>query len=443
MVISGAQHRVRCLFPWWLAVISTVNFKRVVSTTRVLSLPFSITLSKSFDGPASSTADNLDEIAKLITCRILQKVVSDLGEIQQGFIKCKYIEWLLRIFVQKDIWEIKISGYPKGQETFARVSGYCEQTNVHSPQLTVEESLIFSAWLHLSPEINTKTKTEFVNQVLEIIELDNIKDALVGIPGVTDLSVEQRRTIVCTTHQPSIDIFEAFDEAIPRVLKFRDNYNPATWILELSSPSSEVELGVEFSQIYTDSALYEHSKALVRGLSTPPPGSKDLHFPTCFTQSGPRKGYIPSNIYGVFYVSVIFVGINNCSTAIHRIATERNVMYQEKFAGMYSPWAFSFAQVTVKLPYLCLQAIMYVIITYPMIGFYWPAYKVFWVFCLSCNATCGIDTDSHGCFYSIFIFSTLFNLFPGFLIPELQIPKWWVWLYYLIPTSWTLNSLIT
>jgi len=54
--------------------------------------------------------------------------------------------------------EIKIGGYPKVQDTFARISGYCEQTDVHSPQITVEESVIFSAWLRLHPEIDTKTK---------------------------------------------------------------------------------------------------------------------------------------------------------------------------------------------------------------------------------------------------------------------------------------------
>ena len=54
--------------------------------------------------------------------------------------------------------QIKIGGYPKVQETFARISGYCEQTDIHSPQITVEESVIFSAWLRLSPEIDSQTK---------------------------------------------------------------------------------------------------------------------------------------------------------------------------------------------------------------------------------------------------------------------------------------------
>lgn len=54
--------------------------------------------------------------------------------------------------------DVRISGYPKKQETFARVSGYCEQADIHSPHLTVYESLIFSAWLRLSSDVDAETR---------------------------------------------------------------------------------------------------------------------------------------------------------------------------------------------------------------------------------------------------------------------------------------------
>lgn len=47
------------------------------------------------------------------------------------------------------------------------------------------------------------------------------------------------------------------DKSIPEVSKIRDNYNPATWMLEVTSSSAEAELGVDFAQIYKDSPLYQ------------------------------------------------------------------------------------------------------------------------------------------------------------------------------------------
>ncbi|KAM4107961.1 hypothetical protein ACB094_03G007800 [Castanea mollissima] len=466
---------------------------------------------------------------------------------------------------------IKIGGYPKVQETFARVSGYCEQTDIHSPQITVEESVIFSAWLRLPPQIDSKTKAEFVNEVLETIELDGIKDALVGVPGINGLSNEQRkrltiavelvsnpsiifmdepttgldaraaaivmravknvadtgRTIVCTIHQPSIDIFEAFDElillksgghviysgslgqhsacvieyfeSIPAVPKIRNNYNPATWMLEVTSISAEAELGVDFAQKYRDSVLYEKNMELVRQLSSPPLGSTDLYFPTRFSQNGwgqlksclwkQHLAYWRSpaynlmrimhtlvtalifgvlywdegkklnnqqnlfNIFGSMYVAVLFLGINNCSTVLPYVATERTIMYREIFAGMYSSWAYSLAQVIVEIPYLFIETAIFVTISYPMIGYYGSAYKVFWyfytIFCsllyynylgmllVSLTPNFMVAAILSSAFY------TTFNLFAGFLIPKPQIPKWWIWMYYLTPTSWSLNGMLT
>lgn len=54
--------------------------------------------------------------------------------------------------------DIRISGYPKKQETFARISGYCEQNDIHSPHVTVYESLIYSAWLRLAADVNENTR---------------------------------------------------------------------------------------------------------------------------------------------------------------------------------------------------------------------------------------------------------------------------------------------
>ncbi|PIN02962.1 Pleiotropic drug resistance proteins (PDR1-15), ABC superfamily [Handroanthus impetiginosus] len=461
--------------------------------------------------------------------------------------------------------EIKIGGYSKVQSTFARISGYCEQTDIHSPQITVEESVIFSAWLRLSPEIDSKTKYEFVKEVLETIELDNIKDALVGSPGVDGLSTEQRkrltiavelvsnpsiifmdepttgldaraaaivmravknvantgRTIVCTIHQPSIDIFEAFDEllllkaggrmiycgplgqqsskvieyfeGISRVPKIRDNYNPATWMLEVTSTFLEAELGIDFAQIYKNSTLHENINELVRKLSTPPSGSKDLHFPTRYSQNGwgqfksclwrqhlsywrnPSYNLMRSmhmlfasclfgflfwenqqslfTLLGSMYSSVLCCGINNSSSVLPYVSKGRTILYRERFAGMYASWAYSAAQVVVEIPYLLAQAIAFTVITYPMIGYYWSAYKVFWyfytMFCtllyftyfgmmlVSITPSFPVAAIAQSAFY------TMMNLFAGFLIPHPQIPRWWIWFYYVVPTSWSLNGMLT
>lgn len=55
--------------------------------------------------------------------------------------------------------DIRIGGYPKVQETYARISGYCEQNDLHSPQLTIGESVTYSAWLRLPANIDRHTRS--------------------------------------------------------------------------------------------------------------------------------------------------------------------------------------------------------------------------------------------------------------------------------------------
>ncbi|KAM0938291.1 putative ABC transporter, P-loop containing nucleoside triphosphate hydrolase [Dioscorea sansibarensis] len=59
--------------------------------------------------------------------------------------------------------DIRISGYTKNQATFARISGYCEQNDVRSSQVTVMESLIYLAFLRLPNELSKEVKMNDVH----------------------------------------------------------------------------------------------------------------------------------------------------------------------------------------------------------------------------------------------------------------------------------------
>ncbi|KAG2325051.1 hypothetical protein Bca52824_007779 [Brassica carinata] len=84
--------------------------------------------------------------------------------------------------------------------------------------------------------------------------------------------------------QNSCHIIEYF-ENVPGVPKIRDNHNPATWMLDVSSQSAEVELSVDFAKIYNESALFKSNSELVKQLSQPDSGSNDLQFKRTYAQS--------------------------------------------------------------------------------------------------------------------------------------------------------------
>ena len=49
-------------------------------------------------------------------------------------------------------------------------------------------------------------------------------------------------------------------KAIEGVSKIKDGYNPATWMLEISSSAQEMALDVDFSNIYKNSDLFRSDK---------------------------------------------------------------------------------------------------------------------------------------------------------------------------------------
>lgn len=91
--------------------------------------------------------------------------------------------------------EIRINGFPQEADSFRRMSGYVEQFDTQSPQLTVRETVEFSAKMRLSDEIPMGTKQKFVDHVLEMLELDGISGFLVGSDSAGGLSFEQKKRL--------------------------------------------------------------------------------------------------------------------------------------------------------------------------------------------------------------------------------------------------------
>eukprot|EP00644_Phytophthora_capsici_P012747 jgi/Phyca11/21930/fgenesh1_pg.PHYCAscaffold_232_\ len=184
--------------------------------------------------------------------------------------------------------EILLNGYPATDLAIRRCTGYCEQQDVHSEGATIREALTFSAFLRQDSSVSERAKLASVEECLDLLDMRAIADQIIRAqPSVLFLDeptsgldahsakvimdgvrkvADSGRTVVCTIHQPSSDVFFLFDsllllkrggemvffgelgnaepddrecghlidyfEAIPEIARLPEGQNPATWMLE-------------------------------------------------------------------------------------------------------------------------------------------------------------------------------------------------------------------
>jgi ABC-type multidrug transport system ATPase subunit/ABC-type multidrug transport system permease subunit len=100
--------------------------------------------------------------------------------------------------------EFLVDGKDLGK-AFQRGTGFCEQMDLHDGTATIREALEFSAILRQDKSTPRKEKLDYVNKIIDLLELQDIQDAL-----VSSLGVEQKKRLTIGVElaaKPSLLLF--------------------------------------------------------------------------------------------------------------------------------------------------------------------------------------------------------------------------------------------
>ncbi|OAL53270.1 ABC drug exporter AtrF [Pyrenochaeta sp. DS3sAY3a] len=100
--------------------------------------------------------------------------------------------------------EMFVDGKELGK-AFQRGTGFCEQMDLHDGTATIREALEFSAILRQDKNIPRQEKLDYVDKIIELLELNDMQDAL-----ISSLGVEQKKRLTIGVElaaKPSLLLF--------------------------------------------------------------------------------------------------------------------------------------------------------------------------------------------------------------------------------------------
>ncbi|KAI7870595.1 ABC-2 type transporter-domain-containing protein [Spinellus fusiger] len=150
---------------------------------------------------------------------------------------------------------------------FERITGYCEQMDVHQPAVTVREALRFSAYLRQDASVPKAEKNEYVEKIIQLLEMEDIADAQIGmVEAGAGISVEERKRLTIGMELVSKPQLLFLDEPTSG-LDAQSSYNIIRFIRKLADSGWPV-----LCTIHQPSSIlfshFDHLLLLVRGGKT-------------------------------------------------------------------------------------------------------------------------------------------------------------------------------
>ena len=84
---------------------------------------------------------------------------------------------------------------------FQRMTGFCEQMDLHDETATVREAFEFSALLRQGREVPSSEKINYVKRIIDLLELTDLQNAI-----ISSLSVEQKKRVTIGVELSSLSL---------------------------------------------------------------------------------------------------------------------------------------------------------------------------------------------------------------------------------------------
>ncbi|KAG7375359.1 hypothetical protein PHYPSEUDO_001651 [Phytophthora pseudosyringae] len=291
----------------------------------------------------------------------------------------------------------------------------------------------------------------------------------------------------------------AYFESIAGVDKLEDNYNPATWMLEVIGAGVGNSNGdkTDFVKLFQSSDHFQFLQSNLdrEGVSRPSPSMPALEYSdkraaTELTQakflmqrffrmywrtasynlirfslflilgivfgitfvSAEYSSYAGINSgMGMLFCTTGFLGFISFSSAVPIASEDRLVFYRERASQTYNALWYFVGSTVVEVPYVFFSTMLLMAPCFPMVGFtgvatffaYWLhlSMHVLWQAYFGQLMSYLLPTVEVATIFGVLL-QTIFIVFIGFNPPGGSIPTGYKWLYYITPHKYSL-ALVT